>query len=504
MSPKTLMALACLLLLAGIPLITGEGLAQRDEPSPPRTLYLERDTYYASVNSFSRTEGAPWFKFQMNSLNDLEVRAAYGFNSEERDGFGMGVRFLALIEYNDAGSNDMYDEDEDRVVSFYPLSASALKSDYLRKANDWNRVKWDPSARIIENGSWDIDYARMYDRAFGAGWTLGQRIGSKDLDEGADHNPYAERRLGREEMKRNIDQFTQWLNDTAYPSETQDWLREAAARAFASGFYRGYEAAYDETAPDRTRGEGPINPEEGPDRSKVSNPAPRYRPLKIYRKANGDSAPDMVIEVRDNNNIFGIRCTISSDMIEIENGYLSPSSMKIDILIDGYPFVGRGTKLALLMDMGSHVSYSGNIDFKRMDSSWDQSNGLASDEEEVRVTTGNFSGFFSWVNHSYADGDIHPVKARVLNSVYGSYWDENGGKSTQNRGVLFSYPRARSIVHDPKLGFIEIEDNALYPGIQLPEPERGLVGEPAIYLMSFIAVALLIAATWRRKAFSVR
>ena len=516
MSPKTLMAIACLLLIAGIPLVAGEIRADSDQVKVQRTdsrnLYLERDTYYASINSFSRVDGAPWFRFQVNALNELEVRATYGFNSEERDGFGMGVRFLALIEYNDAGSDDMYDEKEDRVVSFYPLSASAFKSDYLNKANDWNQVKWDPSARIIDNGSWDLDYGRMYDRAFGLGWTLGQRIGSQDLDEGAEYIPSAERRLGREEMKRNIDQLTAWLERTGYPNDIKEWLREGAQRAFISGFSRGYEDAYNDI-PDDTRGEdhparsGDNEPcmdttDPTSNMKRAANPVPKYKPLKIYREIRDDGGTDIVIEIRDNNNVFGIRCTLSSELTMVENGYLTPSSMKIDILIDGYPFAGRGTKLALLMDMGSHASHSGNIDIRRMDTSWDQSNGLASDEEEVRFTTGNFSGFFSWVNHTIADGKSHPVNTRVLSSIYGSYWDDNGGKATQNRGILFSYPRARSIIHDPKLGFIEIEDSNLYPGISIQDAERGLSGEPTIYLMSFIAVALLIAATWRRKIVS--
>jgi hypothetical protein len=178
--------------------------------------------------------------------------------------------------------------------------------------------------------------------------------------------------------------------------------------------------------------------------------------------------------------------------------------MKLDIMIGNYPFKANDTKLALLMEMGSDIGYAGQVDMERKDVSYDQSFGLASDEEEISFSTGDFSGFFSWVKAADADGVDVPVRSRILNSVYGNYWEENGGLSVNHRGVLFSYPRADTIVHDQKLGFIEIENVNIYTmnltdDMDVREVAGKFIGDPALYLFGCSAVVLLVASTWKRR-----
>jgi len=484
-----------------------------------RHLYVDKDTFFASINSFSKVDGAPWFSFKVNAHDELEVHANYGFNDREGGDVGMGIRFLALIEFHDVVSDGIYDESSDKMVSFYPLSASAFESDFLKRTNDWSDVAVDPSAEVIEKGIWDIEFAKAYEAGFIKGWEMGYHHGSRDQGASSAYMPDITNHITEEEMRSLQTGIRADLGSMGYEDEILEWLYRGSLMALHAGFSRGYDSGYHEddgqdpaadtnaeltsmhkTSSSATRGE--LTPYAAADTAGLRSDyiLPKYRPLKISRQDNGQGGYDQVIVIRDNNNVFGLRCVVSSDYVTIGNGYLSPASMKVDILIDDYPYRGRDTQLALLMEMGSQITYAGNIDIRQMDTSWDQSVGLAQDESELRFSTGNFSGFFSWVKYANADGARVDVKSKMLRSVYGSYWDEQGAHSENHRGVLFTYPRAASIQHDPKIGFIEIEDLNVYTDIPvIQKVGEQLRGDALLYAAASAIVVLFVAATWKRR-----
>jgi hypothetical protein len=598
--PLVLAGILALLAFAGIAKGTGdEGPIDERVNNDERQLYVDQDTFFASVSSYTKVESAPWFKFSVDAHDELEIAASYGFNDKVRTDVGMDLKFIALIEYADTNGNSAYDEWSERMASFYPLSLSAYETDFINKQRDWQGTMVDEKTTIIQNGSWDWDYSSAFERGFVKGWGLGFRMGGEDGKANVPPQPDPAVRIDEDYAETIRVSLEKELLVRSYPVEIHKWLLDGSIKAFNMGFKNAYDLSYEKshvgtptpttdsakpaqnltsaspttandtstvkvsdqgTAPNSTTtpsvssavksGEDPTPDSADPEIStssdssstnmsqtsslasnksttarscstrggeetaryvaSVEKPAqniiPKYRPLKIHRQIEGD-VTNFVIETWDNNGYFGLRCVVSSEFSNVANGYISPGSMKIDIMIGNYPFKANDSKLALLMEMGSDIGYAGQVDMERKDESYDQSFGLAYDEEEIGFSTGNFSGFFSWVKAAEADGRDVPVRNRILNSVYGNYWEENGGLSRNHRGVLFCYPRSEAIVHDTKLGFIEIESVNIYTmnlsdNMEIREVAGKFIGDPVLYLLGCSAVVLLVASTWKRRGAS--
>ncbi len=226
--------------------------------------------------------------------------------------------------------------------------------------------------------------------------------------------------------------------------------------------------------------------------------SPSYKKIFVERVDLDKESYEIRFSVMDSSNRFGIACTVVNDFSWIDNGYLSPGSLKVDLLINDYPFKKNGTSLALLMDTGMITDSSKKVTFDRDEDSYDESIKLASDEAMIKISTEGFSGFFSWTTSALADERPIEVGFSDHPSFLGSEWEIWEGHIEHFKGVVFSYPRAFKIEHDPKLGFIEIGEDNIY-NITSEEISHLLQGSIPLFVITSVLVAVAVAVTWRRR-----
>jgi len=230
----------------------------------------------------------------------------------------------------------------------------------------------------------------------------------------------------------------------------------------------------------------------------------RYKPIVIDRKDMKGDTQTVVLKVQDLKGIFSLVCKVSNDFTKQENGYVSPFAIKIDIHIDDYPFVENETKLALLTDVGITTEGHGKLTMETKDTSYDEEKNLADNEEEVLIEGSGFSGFFSWVKYATCDGVNKTVKVSTTSSYYGNKWNKDGYVSENFQGLTFNYPRAKKIVHDPKVGFIQVDGIDLYEdmGALGDAAERILNGNIWMYAVTaVIAIAFVLVTKKVRKKY---
>jgi hypothetical protein len=112
---------------------------------------------------------------------------------------------------------------------------------------------------------------------------------------------------------------------------------------------------------------------------------------------------------------------------------------------------------------------------------FDESEGLAEDEEELELVGDDTTAFFSWVKEASVDGEMKPVGSSVFT---------NG----DDIKVYFAYPQGQIINHDPKIGVPYSSSSA-----------SDSAGETVVKIIPFIAAAVIgivivmLSVSWRRK-----
>ncbi len=156
---------------------------------------------------------------------------------------------------------------------------------------------------------------------------------------------------------------------------------------------------------------------------------------------SGENIMKMATKTTDD--IFTIEMFISDNFTSFNNHLISPSEMKLDFIIENYPYIKNNTQLALLVEIitDHHIS----IDAE----SFDEKSGFASNETAVNISSMNHSGFFSWLNNVIVDGSNKSVQASIFE-------EKNPGINELERitYLAISYPRGTTIIHDPKIGVV--------------------------------------------------
>lgn len=152
--------------------------------------------------------------------------------------------------------------------------------------------------------------------------------------------------------------------------------------------------------------------------------------------------------------VFKVAFYISEEFVSLQGQIVKPTEMKMDLIIDDFPYSTPGTLLATPVELYSEVEGQGE------DETEDELLGFATNETALNITMNQFSGFFSWSNASTVDGIAEPV--------YSSEIEEITGEDPGQRFYL-NYKRGTSIVHDPKIGM-----SGLISGFgQEPNPSGG-------------------------------
>ncbi len=172
---------------------------------------------------------------------------------------------------------------------------------------------------------------------------------------------------------------------------------------------------------------------------------------------------------------FELVFTVFGDFAQIGQASLQPTSVKVDILIEDYPYQENDTALALLLETKSSTEFSHERDHEDMQD----------DEQGVAATAAagayNVTLAFVWKDHADVDGAQRSVGTTLLKSEQET---EDGERQLKERFAL-SYARGDRIVHDP-------ESYVAIAAASVTQPTPGLT-------IGILAVVALAAAGLRRR-----
>ncbi len=183
------------------------------------------------------------------------------------------------------------------------------------------------------------------------------------------------------------------------------------------------------------------------------------------------------IQVTANYTIAGIptaglefRATVFGDPTTFQGASQAPVEVKLDFLLDGFPFTEGNTRPAITLraDIESRFAASATTE------------GLA-------FSAGTLSAVFRWRGTAEVDGTVEPVGV-VVQSLPGE-----GEPGEQAWGIAFAYARGASIVHDPTFGFTWNPDVIVSPRV---------VGDVRLFALGAVAAAtlfLVLALVGRRR-----
>jgi hypothetical protein len=487
-----------------------------------RDLVVYQDTYSADISSYMKEkEDELFFDFSITADSELWIGANYGrYNGGGFESSGMQVRFLSVVEYLDADKNGEYDPNNDELISGMPLSSDFYYSDMANAAGDFVDIKWDDDASIWDPYDWNYALMEVYNAAFMTGWEYGYQQGLQDLELDYPYNPDPNSLLMDPfflESLMELINSTLIGMDEEYLFEAYDWAFTGLNTGFMFGYDQGYgiyfEPMDDENPYNKTRSPPPKSSEEefpfpfGMDPGNMgfypSKYLSIYDPVEVSHVEFDNGTEEVTVEIWDVDGIFGIKCKVTNMFAMIENGYLSPTSMKIDIMIENYPYVRQDTDIAVLMDWGVTSMSTDIPELEYHEDSYYQTKGLSIEEEEYRMGSSSFKGFLSWVKYAHCDGERKEVKVSSHNSFYGDYIDQTGGYSENFKSVVISYPRSQFIIHDPKIGFIEIQGEDILTDLtSIEEISRALKGNIAVYIIISVSIAVFVGITWKRRGAS--
>lgn len=197
-----------------------------------------------------------------------------------------------------------------------------------------------------------------------------------------------------------------------------------------------------------------------------------YDQLEYITAMTPDGETHHIVTAQTSNGIFKVVLHAVGNFAVIESGVISPSEVKLDLIIENYPYEEEGTQLALVAKLETEAEVELHDD--------DHEDEEDDDEDELKLIAPEAEAFFSWENNATVDGVITPVNTTVVP-------DENGKK------IFFVYTRGTSINHDPKLGV---------PYLTLTSDPGVLIGANFIPYMLALAVGGFVvgaAVMWRRK-----
>ncbi len=196
-----------------------------------------------------------------------------------------------------------------------------------------------------------------------------------------------------------------------------------------------------------------------------------YNELEYITAMTPDGETHHVVTAQTSNGIFKVVLHMVGDFAVIESGVISPSEVKLDLIIENYPYQQDDTQLALMAKLETEAEIELHDD---------DENEEDDDEDELKLTAPEAEAFFSWANNATVDGEVMPVNTTVE--------PDEGGKK-----LYFAYTRGTSINHDPKLGV---------PYLTLPSDTGVLIGANFIpYALALVVGSVVVgsAVLWRKK-----
>ncbi len=194
-----------------------------------------------------------------------------------------------------------------------------------------------------------------------------------------------------------------------------------------------------------------------------------------------------VFAIETNDTVFSATIYIAGEFSLVNDVLVAPTQLKIDIGIHNFNYTELDTVLALKVKLGSELE----VDYEDDDVTEDEEDERATDEHEVEISIGDYSGFFSWIETATVDGVVKEVKATPI---------EIGEEENK---LYLNYPRGNEIIHDPKIGIAGILQTTptgflgIRPWIVLPDLSRNEL--LIVSAVAFIAITSLVMIFRRKK-----
>lgn len=197
-----------------------------------------------------------------------------------------------------------------------------------------------------------------------------------------------------------------------------------------------------------------------------------YDPFGYTSTDLGNGETLHTISANTTDGVFGFIVHISESFTSVNGMDLKPTELKIDLLINDYPFEQNDTKLAFYHKIQSETER----EFEdREESPGEEDETNYDDEEAIVDNREGAAAFYSWSKRAEVDG----VNTTVEDSIREA--------SSSEKYIYLNYERGTEIIHDPKLGISSIttSDTGIFT-------QRNIIIVSAIASVLFIAIALVI------------
>ena len=202
-----------------------------------------------------------------------------------------------------------------------------------------------------------------------------------------------------------------------------------------------------------------------------------YLDLSYITQNFGSGKIVHIINTTSMDGVFSLQFYVVESISRINGAIIVPSQIKLDIGINNFIFSEDSSKLALIVKLSSENEYEYNEETE------DEYEGRSTDEQEVKVSMNNHTGFFSWSEFALVDGINHTVRSSGV-------LDDEG----EEQKIYLTYSQGNRIIHDPKIGIIGI----IVPPIIPTEIISNIISVFALakeeYLLSIIAFTAIIAS----------
>jgi hypothetical protein len=152
-----------------------------------------------------------------------------------------------------------------------------------------------------------------------------------------------------------------------------------------------------------------------------------YREIEYSTDTTQDGETEHILIAQTTDNVFKVVVHAVGNFAKIESGTISPSEIKIDLIIQNYPYMEEDTKLAISAKLESEEEMRDGQEGN-------------DDEGKVIISAVDAEAYFSWASTADVDGVETPVRTSTET-------EEDGDLK-----IYFAYERGTEIDHDPKLG----------------------------------------------------
>jgi len=162
-----------------------------------------------------------------------------------------------------------------------------------------------------------------------------------------------------------------------------------------------------------------------------------FNPIQ-YSKLNISNATVHTLESSTHDGLFFFKLYVSSQFTLLNDTIIAPTQVKIDFKISNFDFEESNSDLAL------KIMFETEAEYEEKEETEDEEEGRAENESEILISSGNYSGFFSWNELALIDGLEKTVtKSDIQNEE-------------ETHLFYLNYPRGNTIIHDPKIGVANI------------------------------------------------